>query len=235
MINLKTKIYADGADIKNILVLNKKKFIKGFTTNPSLMKKSGVRDYKEFCHKILRVIKKKPVSFEIFSDNCEEIKNQARIISSWGKNVFVKIPIQNTKGNDMAKLIIDLNFEKIKINVTAVFTFKQVKKIIDNVNNKSEVIISVFAGRIADTGIDPEVVVKKIVKYSQSKKNIKILWASPREIFNLYQADRCGCHLITLSDELIQKLKFYNKNLESFSRETSLMFFNDANSAGYKL
>jgi transaldolase len=199
------------------------------------MRKSGVRDYVEFCHKILRVIKKKPVSFEVFSDNCEEIKNQARIISSWGKNVFVKIPIRSTKGKDMAKLIIDLNFEKIKINVTAVFTFKQVKKIIDNVNNKSEVIISVFAGRIADTGIDPEVVVKKIVKYSQSKKNIKILWASPREIFNLYQADRCGCHLITLSDELIQKLKFYNKNLESFSRETSLMFFNDANSAGYKL
>jgi transaldolase len=132
-------------------------------------------------------------------------------------------------------LIIDLSFEKIKINVTAVFTFKQVKKIIDNINNNSDVIISVFAGRIADTGIDPEVIVARIVKYAQFKKNIKILWASPREIFNLYQADRCGCHLITLSDELIKKLKFYNKNLESFSRETSLMFFNDASSAGYKL
>ena len=235
MINLKTKIYADGADIKDILALNKKKFIKGFTTNPSLMRKSGVRDYVDFCQKILRTIKKKSVSFEVFSDASEEIKNQARIISSWGKNVFVKIPIQNSKGRDMTNLIIDLSSEKIKINVTAVFTFKQVKRIIDIVNNSTEVIISVFAGRIADTGVDPEIVVKKIVKYAQFKKNIKILWASPREIFNLYQADRCGCHLITLSDELIKKLKFYNKNLESFSRETSLMFFNDANSAGYKL
>jgi transaldolase len=235
MINLKTKIYADGADIKDILALNKKKIIKGFTTNPSLMKKSGVKDYVTFCQKILKTIKKKPVSFEVFSDAPQEIKNQARIISSWGRNVFVKIPILNTKGKDMTNLIIDLSFEKIKINVTAVFTFKQVKKIIDNINNNSDVIISVFAGRIADTGIDPEVIVARIVKYAQFKKNIKILWASPREIFNLYQADRCGCHLITLSDELIKKLKFYNKNLESFSRETSLMFFNDASSAGYKL
>jgi transaldolase len=235
MINLKTEIYADGAEIKDILSLNKKKFIKGFTTNPSLMRKSGVKDYVVFCQKILRAIKKKPVSFEVFSDNTEKIKDQARKISSWGRNVFVKIPIQNTKGKDMTNLIIDLSFEKIKINVTAVFTFSQVKKIIDNVNNDSEVIISVFAGRIADTGIDPEVIVAKIVKYSQFKKNIKILWASPREIFNLYQAHRCGCHLITLSGELIKKLKFYNKNLESFSRETSLMFFNDARSAGYKL
>ena len=235
MRNFKTKIYADGADIKDILTLNKKNFIKGFTTNPSLMKKSGVKNYIEFCLKILKEIKKKPVSFEVFSDTSEEMRNQAHTISNWGKNVFVKVPIQNTKGKDMTDLIIDLNFERIKINVTAVFTFKQVKRIIDNVNNDTDIIISVFAGRIADTGVDPEVTVKEIVKYAKSKKNIKILWASPREIFNLYQANRCGCHLITLSDELIKKLKFYNKNLESFSRETSLMFFNDAKRANYKL
>ena len=151
MRNFKTKIYADGADIKDILTLNKKNFIKGFTTNPSLMRKSGVKNYIEFCLKILKQIKKKPISFEVFSDTSEEMKNQARTISSWGKNVFVKVPIQNTKGKDMTDLIIDLSFERIKINITAVFTFKQVKRIINNVNSNTDIIISVFAGRIADS------------------------------------------------------------------------------------
>ena len=235
MKKLRTVIYADGADFRSILNLNKKNLIKGFTTNPTLMRKSGIKNYKNFCLKVLKSVKKKPISFEIFSDVLKEIKSQAYKISNWGKNVFVKIPIQNTKGKDLSDLIIKLNHENIKINVTAVFTFNQVKKIINKVNNRTDIIISVFAGRIADTGLDPENIVKKIVKYSKSKKNIKILWASPREIFNFYQANRCGCHIITLTEDFIEKLNFYKKNLIEFSRDTSLMFYNDAKKANYKL
>jgi transaldolase len=235
MFKIRTKIYADGANLKSILNLNKRNFIKGFTTNPSLMKKSGIKNYKKFCLKVIKNIKKKPVSFEVFSDVVNEIKSQSHKISNFGNNVFVKIPIQNTKGQDLTDLILDLNSQKIKINVTAVFTFNQVRKLISMIKGNTEIIISIFAGRIADTGVDPEPIIKKIVTFCKSKKNIRILWASPREIFNLYQADRCGCHIITLGDDLIDRLKFYKKNLELFSKETSLMFFNDAKKAGYKL
>ena len=170
-----------------------------------------------------------------FSDNSTEIVSQSNIISSWGSNVFVKIPIQNSNGKDLSELILSLNSKGIKINVTAIFTYEQVKKIIDNVERKSEIILSVFAGRIADTGKDPEPIIKKIVGYAKSKKNIRILWASAREVFNFYQADRCNCHIITLSEDLIDKLKFKNKNLKLFSKETSQMFIKDAKKAGYNL
>jgi len=235
MKKIKTQIYADGADYDSIIDLNKKKIIKGFTTNPSLMKKSGVKNYKQFCIKVLKKIKNKPISFEVFSDTNKKIIAQSNIISSWGKNVFVKIPIQNSNGKDLSDLILGLNSRGIKINVTAIFTFEQVKKIINKVDRKSEVILSVFAGRIADTGEDPEPIVKKIANYSKSKKNIKILWASSREIFNYYQANRCNCHIITLGKDLINKLKYKNKNLKLFSKETSQMFIQDAKKAGYNL
>ena len=235
MKNFKTKIYLDGADFDSIINFNKQKFIKGFTTNPSLMKKSGVKNYKKFCLKVLNNIKNKPVSFEVFADTENEIKKQAHEISCWGKNVFVKVPIQNTKGLDLTNLILELNNKGIKINVTAVFTLSQIKKLVSKVNNNTNIIISVFAGRIADTGKDPEIIIKDIIKYSFKRKNIKILWASAREIFNFYQANRSNCHIITLSEDLINKLKFYNKNLREFSKETSLMFYNDAKIAGFKL
>ena len=170
MKKIRTQIYADGADYDSIIKLNKKKIIKGFTTNPSLMRKSGVKDYQNFCKKILNKINNKPVSFEVFSDNEEKILSQSNIISSWGRNVFVKIPIQNSRGKDLSDLILSLNSKNIKINVTAIFTFEQVKKIINKVGIKSEIILSVFAGRIADTGKDPEPIIKKIVNYSKSKK-----------------------------------------------------------------
>ncbi len=235
MKTIRTQIYADGADYESIINLNKNKIIRGFTTNPSLMRKSGVKNYQNFSKKILKKINNKPVSFEVFSDNVKEILYQSNIISSWGKNVFVKIPIQNSKGKDLSDLILSLNSKGIKINVTAVFTFEQVKKIINKVGTKSEIILSIFAGRIADTGKDPEPIVKKIVNYSKSKKNIKILWASSREIFNYYQADRCKCHIITLSNDLINKIKYKNKNLKLFSKETSQMFIKDAKKAGFNL
>jgi transaldolase len=228
-------IYADGADFKSIVNLNKKNYIKGFTTNPTLMRKSGVLNYKNFCINLVKKIKKKPISFEVFSDSPEEIKLQVKKISNFGKNVYVKIPIQNTKGVDMSELIIDLNKQNIKINVTAVFTFDQVKKLIEKISNNTEIIISVFAGRIADTGVDPEITVKKIIQYSKIKKNIKILWASSREIFNLYQAANCGCHIITLSEDLIQKLIYFKKDLKIFSKETALMFYNDAKKSGFQI
>ena len=180
-------------------------------------------------------LKNKPVSFEVFADTENEIKKQAHEISCWGKNVFVKVPIQNTKGLDLTNLILELNNKGIKINVTAVFTLSQIKKLVSKINNNTNIIISVFAGRIADTGKDPEIIIKDIIKYSSKKKNIKILWASAREIFNFYQANRSNCHIITLSEDLINKLKFYNKNLREFSKETSLMFYNDAKIAGFKL
>jgi transaldolase len=228
-------IYADGADFKSIINLNKKNYIKGFTTNPTLMRKCGVLNYKDFCIKIVKKIKIKPISFEVFSDSPKEIKLQAKKISSFSKNVYVKIPIQNTKGKDMSELILDLNKQKIKINVTAVFTYSQVKKLIEKINGNTEIIISVFAGRIADTGVDPEVIIKKIIQHSKVKKNIKILWASSREIFNLYQAANCGCHIITLSEDLIQKLIYFRKDLKKFSKETVLMFYNDAKKSGFQI
>jgi transaldolase len=235
MKNFKTQIYLDGADFNLINNFNKKKFIKGFTTNPSLMRKSGIKHYKKFCLKVLKIVQNKPVSFEVFADLPDEIKKQANYITCWGKNVFVKIPILNSKGLDLTNLILELNNKGIKINVTAIFALSQIKKLINKINNKTNIILSIFAGRIADTGRDPEIVIKDIIKYSSKKKNIRILWASPREIFNIYQANRSNCHIITLSDDLIKKLSFYNKNLNEFSKETSLMFYNDAKIAGFKL
>jgi transaldolase len=231
----KIKIYADGADISSILNLNKNKIISGFTTNPSLMRKSGVKNYKDFCKSLLKKIKKKPISFEVFSDDLTEMKSQALEIASWGKNVFVKIPIINSKNINTASLIKDLSAQGININVTAIFSLKQVKKLITNFNPNSKIILSVFSGRIADTGVDPEDVINKIYSNIKNKKKISILWASSREIFNLYQAEKSNCHIITLGADLISKLKYYKKNLEEYSRETVVQFNTDAKKSKFKI
>lgn len=231
----KIKIYADGANINSILKYNKNNIIDGFTTNPSLMRSSGVNNYEKFCKSLLKKIKKKPISFEVFSDNLAEMKLQAMKISSWGKNIYVKIPIINSQNINTTKIIKELSYLGININVTAIFSFNQVKKLIMNFKPKSNIILSVFAGRIADTGVDPENITKKIFKNIKYKKKISILWASSREIFNLHQAIRGKCNIITLNEDLISKLGLYKKNLQDYSKETVSQFNNDAIKSKYQI
>lgn len=233
--NLKIQFYVDGAYIKDIIAGNKNRQIKGFTTNPSLMKAAGIKNYTSFAKEILSIVKTKPVSFEIFADNTQDIEEQARIISSWGKNVFVKIPIINTQGLSNAKLIGKLNNENIKINVTAVFLTKQTKEVLKYINKKTEIILSVFAGRIADTGRDPALEIKKHIDISRNHKNLKILWASVREPLNLIQAENIGCHIITVPQNILDKAKNFNKDLFEYSKETVKMFYDDAKKSGFSL
>ena len=230
----KIKIYADGADYSDFVNLNKSKVIKGFTTNPSLMRKSGVKNYEKFAKKLIKVIKK-PISFEVFSDEVDEMYIQAKKISSWGNNVYVKIPIVNSKGVSTIRLIKKLNFEKIKLNITAVFTFDQVNKIISTLNSKTPSIISIFAGRIADTGIDPINIIKRSIKLKKNNKNIKILWASTREVLNIYQAANINCDIITVPIVIIKKLNLYKKNLKKYSIETAKDFYLDGLRSKYKI
>ena len=233
--NLNIEIYADGADYDSILNFSKDPLIKGFTTNPTLMKKAGVLDYKTFAKDILKLIDNKPISFEVFADDINEMERQAYEIASWGKNINIKIPITNTKGQSTSELVRKLTDDKIICNVTAIFTIEQLRSIIDKISNTSKIILSVFAGRIADTGIDPIPLIKESVNLSKNIKGCKILWASPREFLNVFQAEDAGCHIITLAPDLISKVKNYNKNLDEFSLETVKMFFVDAQNAGYKI
>ena len=238
MINLNElniKIFADGADLKSFRDLNSKKFIKGFTTNPSLMKKSGIKNYKEFAKDLIKEINDKPISFEVFEDEITDMEKQARQIATWGKNVYVKIPITNTKGESTHELVNKLSNEGISCNVTAVFTIEQLKLISDSINNKTPTILSVFAGRIADTGIDPTSIMKECIEYTQNKKNVEILWASTREVLNIFQANSINCQIITVPNDLLKKLNNLNKDLKSFSKETVMDFYKDAKSAGYKI
>ena len=231
----KVNIYADGASEKDFALLNKKKFVSGFTTNPSLMKKNGISNYANFAKKILKKINK-PISFEVFDDELDQMIRQAKIISSWSKKVYVKIPITNTKGQSTRKVIKELTKNKIKCNVTAVFSFKQVKNLLKNIDKKSDLIISVFAGRIADTGVDPKKKLKEIVKFSKRWPKCKILWASTREIYNIWDAQNSGCHIITVPIDMIFKIeKLYKKNLNNYSLDTVKMFYKDAKIAGYKI
>ncbi len=231
---MKIEIYADGANEKDILFYNKQKSIKGLTTNPSLMKKSGIKNYKNFAKKILKKVKK-PISFEVFSDNFDEMYEQAIKISSWGKNVFVKIPITDSKGKSSINLIKKLSQKKIKLNITAIFTLSQISKVIKAVDNKTPSIISIFAGRIADTGRDPEPFMRYAYKLSKNKKKIKILWASTREVFNIQQAIRCQSHIITVPTGILKKTKLNGYNLRKYSKDTVKEFYKDALSAGYKI
>ena len=233
--NLKVKIFADGASKKDILELNSKDFIKGFTTNPSLMKKSGITDYESFSKEILQIVNKKPFSLEVFADDFEEIEKQARKISQWGENVYVKIPISNSKGKKSISLIKKLSNEGVKLNITAIFTIKQIEETIDALNNNVNSIISIFAGRIADTGADPLPYIIKAKDLIGDNENMMTLWASTRQIYSIFEADKVGCNIITVPHEMLNKLDILGKNLEEYSLETVNQFYKDAISSNFNI
>lgn len=236
MVNLKKiSIFADGADIDSIKNSLKNKIISGFTTNPTLMRKSGIRDYEKFSKIAAKLVYPKSISLEVFSDDLQEMYKQAKIISSWRDNIFVKIPIVNTKGISTNKIIKKLSDERVNLNITAIFTLKQISSVMKGLNKESKTILSIFAGRIADTGRDPKIIIKNSVRICKKYKNIKILWASTREPYNIVEAANSGCHIITASDDIISKIKNFNKHLNIYSKETVQMFYNDARSSGYKI
>ena len=233
--DLKVKIFSDGADKKDMLDMNSKTFIKGLTTNPTLMKKASIKDYETFAKDILSTIKEKPISFEVFSDDFNEMEKQAMKITSWADNVYVKIPITNTKKESSKELIQRLAEKKVKLNITAIMTLDQVKTVLSVLENKVPSIISVFAGRIADTGRDPIPLMNDCLKEMKINSNSELLWASPRELLNIIQADQIGCHIITVTKDIIKKLQFANYNLEDYSLDTVKMFYKDAVDAGFKI
>jgi len=235
MKNIKTKIFCDIAELKQIRKFNKKKIVKGFTTNPSLMKSAGAKNYKDYSKKILRICPNKPVSLEVFADDYDNIRDQALKINTWGKNVYVKIPVTNTKGVFMGKIIKELNNMNIKLNITAVYNFKQTEKIFKLINKKSKVIISIFAGRAGDTGKDPVPEFKKSIYLAKKFKNVEILWASVREPYNYTQAKQLGCHIITIPPSTIEKIEKFGKSFDQLTKETVKAFYKDAKSAGFKI
>ena len=233
--DLKIKIFSDGADVEEMLDMNKNDFIKGLTTNPSLMRKAGIRDYKSFAKDILKEIKKKPISFEVFSDEFSEMERQADEIASWGSNVYVKIPITNTKRESSENLIRSLSQKKIKLNITALMNINQVKTVISVLNNDVPSIVSVFAGRIADTGHDPIPLMLNCLEVMKTNKKAELLWASSRELLNIFQAEEIGCHIITVTNEIIKKIKLVNYDLSEYSLDTVKNFYNDALEAKFKI
>ena len=235
MIKSKTKIFCDIAELKQIKKFNIKKIVKGFTTNPSLMKKAGAKDYKAYSKKILKICKNKPVSLEVFADDYHNMRDQALKINTWGKNVYVKIPVTNSKGIFTGKIIKELNSMNIKLNITAVYNFKQTQKILKLVNKKSKVIISIFAGRAGDTGKDPIPEFKKSISLAKKFKNVEILWASVREPYNYIQAKQIGCHVITIPPDTIEKIEKFGKSYEQLTTETVKAFYKDAKSARFKI
>ena len=231
---MKTKIFCDIADINQIKIFNKKKIVKGFTTNPSLMRKAGAKNYKAYSINILKICKK-PISFEVFADNFLQMKKQAFEINSWGKNVYVKIPVINSKGQFMGKLIRELNKKNIKLNITAVYNANQAKKILNFLNKKTKVIISIFAGRAGDAGKDPIPEFTKSLKLAQKFKNVEILWASVREPYNYLQAKKVGCHIITAPPSIIEKIENFGKSFNVLSIETVKNFLIDSRKSRFIL
>ena len=230
-----TKLYCDTSNLSDIKFCIKKYNIDGVTTNPSIMRKEGVKNYKQHCKKILNIIGNRPLSVEVFADKENDIKKQAIKISSWGKNVFVKIPVINTKGIFLKNIIKELNLNNVKINITAVFTLKQILKIKKQINKKTPVIISIFCGRIADAGVSPLDFIQYASTIRKNKKNIKILWASTREIYNIIEAQKANSDIITVPTSILKKINLIGKNLDEYSVETVKMFYEDAKKAGYKL
>jgi len=230
-----TKIFADGANFDEMIKLSKNPLIKGLTTNPSLMKKNGIKNYTDFSKKILKKIRKKPISFEVFSDDLNEMKTQGLKINSWGKNVYVKIPITNTKRKSTANVIKFLSSRGIKVNVTAIMTIHQVKEVLKNLNPKVPSCISIFAGRIADTGRDPMPIMKEALKLMKKNKNSELIWASTRELYNIYQSNKIKCHIITVTSDVIKKFKLINYNLSRYSLDTVKDFRNDALKSKFKI
>jgi len=235
MKKIKTKIFCDIAVLKLIKKFNKKSIVKGFTTNPTLMKKAGAKDYKAYSKKILKICQNKPVSLEVFADDYHNMRDQALKINSWSKNVYVKIPVTNSKGVFMGKIIKELNDKNIKLNITAVYSFKQTQKILKLINKKSKVIISIFAGRAGDTGKDPIPEFTKSISLAKKFKNVEILWASVREPYNYIQAKQLGCHIITIPPEMIEKIEKFGKSFDQLTKETVTAFFKDSQSVGFKI
>jgi transaldolase len=232
---MKTKIFCDIADLKKIKKFNKKKIVKGFTTNPSLIRRAGAKDYKSYCKKILKACPKKPISFEVFADDSKNMLHQAYRLNSLGKNVYVKIPVCNSKGKFSGKIIKELNNNKIKLNITAVYTAEQTKKILKNINKKTRVIISIFAGRAADTGKDPIPEFKKSLLLSKKFKNVEILWASVREPYNFLQAKQLGCQIITVPPPIIEKIENFGKSFNQLTLETIKNFLEDSKKSNFKI
>jgi len=232
---MNTKIFCDIAEINQIKKFNKKKIVKGFTTNPSLMRKAGAKDYKSYAKKILKVCPSKPVSLEVFADDYINMKKQALKINKWGKNVYVKIPITNSKGFFMGKVIKELNNQNIKLNITAVYSANQTKKILKKINKKTKVIISIFAGRAGDTGKDPVPEFKKSIMFSKRFKNVEILWASVREPYNLLQAKQLGCNIITVPPSIIEKIEKFGKSFDQLTKETVKNFLSDSKKSRFKI
>jgi transaldolase len=232
---LKVKLFADGADLESMLALYRDPKIKGFTTNPTLMNKVGITNYESFAKEVLAVIPDRPVSFEVFADDLENMLAQAKVIASWGPNVNVKIPITNTRGEFTGPIIKELADANVQLNITAIMTPKQVKAVAKNLSPKTPAIVSVFAGRIADTGLDPMPIMRECIEILRELPKSELLWASPRELLNIIQANEVGCHIITATPDVLGKLKLLEKDLTEFSLETVQMFYNDAEAAGYMI
>ena len=229
------KIFCDIADLNLIKKFNKIKIVKGFTTNPSLMRKAGAKDYESYSKKILKVCKNKPISFEVFADDHKSMINQGLKINEWGKNIYVKVPVVNSKNKFSGKVIKELNSQNIKLNITAVYTAKQTKKILDKINKKTKVIISIFAGRAGDAGKDPVPEFIKSIKMAKKFKNVEILWASVREPYNYIQAKQLGCHIITIPPNIIEKIEKFGKSYKQLTTETVKAFLVDSKKSKFKI
>ena len=232
---MNTKIFCDIADISSIKKFSNKLIVKGFTTNPSLMRKAGAKDYKSYCKQILKVCGNKPISFEVFADDQDSMIEQGRKINSWGKNVYVKVPVVNSKNKFSGNVIKELNSKNIKLNITAVYTAKQTKKILKLINKKTKVIISIFAGRAGDTGKDPIPEFTKSIKLAKKFKNVEILWASVREPYNYIQAKQLGCHIITIPPAIIEKIQKFGKSFDQLTQETVNNFLIDSKKSNFKI
>jgi len=233
--SLRVKIFADGADLDGIAKLYRNPLIKGFTTNPTLMNKAGIKDYEAFARDLLKLVPDRPVSFEVFADDFAEMEAQARVIASWGKNVNVKIPITNTKGDSAGALIKRLSAAGVTVNVTAIMTPAQVQIVADALDPNTPAIVSVFAGRVADTGVDPVPLMTECRDILKPRPRAELLWASPRELLNIFQADEIGCHIITVTHDVLAKLGLVGKNLDEYSLDTVKMFYKDASAAGFSI
>jgi transaldolase len=232
---LRVKIFADGAELPGMLEMSRNPLIKGFTTNPTLMRKAGISNYRAFAKEVLRAIPDRPISFEVFSDEFGEMEDQALELASWGSNVNVKIPITNTRGESAAPLIGRLSSQGVFLNVTALMTVAQVEDVLENLQGDAPAYISVFAGRIADTGRDPMAIMTEAARKAGSRNQTEIIWASPRELLNILQADAAGVHIITVANDILKKLSVVGKSLEQYSLETVKMFRDDALAAGYSV
>jgi transaldolase len=233
--SLAIKLFADGADLAGMIEMSSKPYISGLTTNPTLMKKAGITDYVKFAKEALREIQSIPISFEVFSDELEEMKIQGEKIASWGENVYVKLPISNTRGKSTKSVIEHLTAKGVKVNITAIMTNEQVTHITDALNPDIDSYVSVFAGRIADTGRDPVPLMKKCLQTLSGNTRAELIWASPRELLNIFQANQIGCHIITATNDLLKKLELIGRDLPAYSLETVKMFYEDALTSGYSI